>query len=423
MQIYLNRLAYESFYKKFSKNHSSTFYIIKGFFIAFSLSIFIYLDYFSFQSKIINSIFAFIGFYTLLKAQNKTLPWIGFFLGIFWFYWISLSFRFYDLPYLIPFVIIGIGLIYGFIFWIISKLSISVEIRAILLLALSFFEPFGFNWLKLELLFINSYFSTNLYMYTLFLAFLVFLIRVKKPYNFIFLIAIILLPFSNNQTQIKPPNLNIALADINLEQDKKWDKKYQQEIIETNFLIIKKAIQNKKDLIILPESAFPLYLNLHVELVEKLKKLSHKISIITGGLRVLNEKVYNSSYMFQNGDMKIANKVVLVPFGEKIALPKFMARIINKIFFNGAEDYESAKDVTDFDINGYKFRNAICYEATSNELFKNNPRYMVAISNNAWFKPSIEPTLQKLLLKYYARKYNTIIYHSANGGINAIITP
>lgn len=48
---------------------------------------------------------------------------------------------------------------------------------------------------------------------------------------------------------------------------------------------------------------------------------------------------------------------------------------------------------------------------------------MIAISNNAWFEPSIEQTLQHLLLRYYAAKYQTVIYHAANGGISGIILP
>ncbi|DAB31351.1 MAG TPA: acyltransferase, partial [Sulfurospirillum sp. UBA11407] len=134
-----------------------------------------------------------------------------------------------------------------------------------------------------------------------------------------------------------------------------------------------------------------------------------------------DRKVLNSAYVFENGKTQIAHKVILVPFGEQIPLPKFARDFINKLFFNGAEDYESAKAPHNFIIKGLEFRNAICFEATKDALFEGNPRYMVAISNNAWFTPSIEPTLQNLLLRYYARKYNTTIYHSANGGISGII--
>ena len=41
-------------------------------------------------------------------------------------------------------------------------------------------------------------------------------------------------------------------------------------------------------------------------------------------------------------------------------------------------------------------------------------RIVIAMSNNAWFTPSIEPTLQKLLMRFYARKNGVTIYHSAN---------
>jgi len=423
MQTYLNRLACESFDKNFSKGYFSTFFIIKGFFIAFSLSIFIYLDCFSLHVKIIDTIFAIVGFYTLLTCSKRTLPWVGFFIGFFWFYWISFSFRYYDLSFLIPFVMIGFGFIYGFIFWVIAKLSKSVEIRAFLLFGLSFFAPFGFNWFKPELVLINSYFSTNLYMYAVFLTLLVISSRLNGLKKLIPISLLFLLPFLNTHKNPILPKLNIALANTNLNQEIKWDKRYKDEIVRGNFHIISEAIKAKKELVVLSESAFPMYLNMEDSIMDDLKILSFQIPIITGGLRVKNNKVYNSSYFFNKGEVQIANKVVLVPFGEKIPLPKFIVDFINKTFFGGASDYESAKEPFDFILSGYEFRNAICFEATTDELFKDNPKFMIAISNNAWFKPSIEPTLQKLLLKLYAKRYNTVIYHSANGGINGVIVP
>jgi len=387
------------------------------------LSIFIYLEYFSLHVKILDTIFAFLGFYGLLTCKKKTLPWIGFFIGIFWFYWISFSFRYYDLSYLVPFIVLGFGLIYGIIFWFIAFIGKTPELRALMLVLLSFFAPFGFNWFKPELIFINTYFSTNFYMYGLFLIFLLIVIRLPKAYKTIGLILLMALPFFNTQKNIQLPQLDIAIANINLPQDKKWNRKYTNEIINHNLFIIKEAIKKNKDIIILPESAFPLYLNTEKIILEKLKKLSYDISIVTGGLSLKNNKVFNSSYFFENGKIDIANKVVLVPFGEKIPLPRFIVDFINNTFFNGADDYESAKTPHDFKIKNYSFRNAICYEATTDTLYENSPKYMIAISNNAWFTPSIEPILQKLLLKLYAKKYNTIIYHSANNGINGIIYP
>jgi apolipoprotein N-acyltransferase len=46
---------------------------------------------------------------------------------------------------------------------------------------------------------------------------------------------------------------------------------------------------------------------------------------------------------------------------------------------------------------------------------------MISISNNAWFTPSIEPTLQKLLMQYYSKLYGVTIYAVANGSSNWVI--
>ena len=80
-------------------------------------------------------------------------------------------------------------------------------------------------------------------------------------------------------------------------------------------------------------------------------------------------------------------------------------------------------NATDFIIKGIKFRNAICYEATCNEIYSGDVEFVIAISNNAWFRPSIEPTLQRLLLKFYAKKYNIVIYHTTNGDGSGVILP
>ena len=418
---YLNRLACKSFYVKILRDYFTISYIIKGFVIAFSLSVFIYLGYFHIYLKLLNSIFAILGFYLLLKANRYEYFWGGFFIGIFWFYWISLSFRYYHLSFLVPFVIIGIALIYGLIFRVIAFFD-NIYIKAILIFSLSFFSPFGFNWLKLELSLIDSYFNMQVIFYVLFLAGIISLIKLQKWYKLLSLLFFISSMYQPSLKIEKTP-LHVEIIKSNINQDNKWNPKFEKKLVEQNFRDILDAVTKKYDLIILPESAFPQYLNLHPNEIEKLKNISKKISIVAGGLTYQNHKIYNSSYFFENGNMQIAHKITLVPFGEEIPLPAFLNKFINKIFFNSASDYSKAKNPQNFDIKGIKFRSAICFEATTDKLFENTPKRMIAISNNAWFKPSIEPTLQHLLLRFYAKRYDTTIYHSANGGISGIINP
>ena len=163
-------------------------------------------------------------------------------------------------------------------------------------------------------------------------------------------------------------------------------KSIQKKIIEDNIIAIKNAIDEKQDLIILPETAFPLVLNKTENLKALLLNLSNDISIVTGSLYAKDGLYYNSTYHFENGNVEVAHKVVLVPFGEAVPMPEKIRNLINDIFYNGAQDYETAKEPTSFTIKGKKFRNAICYEATTDAIYKNlDTPYVIVTSNNAWF--------------------------------------
>ena len=215
------------------------------------------------------------------------------------------------------------------------------------------------------------------------------------------------------------------MPQLEVKQGLKWEKEYKKVLHENNFDLIVKAIEEKRELIVLPETAFTAVLNKNAELRERLGYLSKDIEIVTGALYVEDNQIYNATYHFSNEKMQIAKKVVLVPFGEEIPLPQFFVDLINKIFYDGAQDYSKANKATDFLIKGEKFRNAICYEGTTDKIFEdlNETKYMIMISNNAWFTPSIEPTLQHLLLKYYSKKYQVMIFHTANGSPNRIYRP
>ncbi len=394
--------------------------IIKPFLIALLLSTFIYMEYFDITIKLINTIFGLLGFYFLLTIRKKELFLVGFFLSNLWFWWIGYSFVHYDLSYLIPFVLLGIGIIYGLLFYFAGIIE-NIYYRIVYFFILSFMYPFGFNWLQLELPFINSYLGISKLDFALILLALLMIIKLKGLKKYLAIIPLLFSLDLNTQT-ISMPDIHITQANTAISQTIKWNQKYLKKIISINLTKIDNAIKNKSDLVILPETAFPLVLNKNLELLEILKIKSKSISIITGALHQENSFYHNSTYFFSNTNIKIAHKVVLIPFGEAVPLPELLRDIINNTFYNGAKDYEAAKQPTDFDIKGIKFRNAICYEATTNKLYENmTSKYMIAISNNAWFTPSIQPTLQNLLLKYYGKKYNIKIYSTANMSDGKII--
>ena len=383
-----------------------------GLLTAILFSAFIYFEHYSLTNKLINTLFGFFSIALLLYIPKKSILVAGFFIGLLWFYWIGYSFEYQGVGYMTPIITLAFAVIY-LLFFAPLALTNKPYIRAILLFMLSYFEPFDWNWLQIELLFVESY--IGIYKYQLFVLLLALALPslLAKKYKFA---PLLLLLFAINYGYKTPREmpLDIKLIQTNIAQEKKWRKENLAQTLSMIYAHIDTAISEKRDIILFPESVFPLFLNKHPHLIDKLLTYSQKITIVAGSLLLENHQHYNVTYMFEKGKYQVAKKLILVPFGEYIPLPKFAREYINKTFFSGASDFITANKPTDFIINGIKFRNAICYEATCQEIYEGDVSYVLASSNNAWFAPSIEPTLQNLLLKYYARKNGVTIYHSAN---------
>lgn len=397
-------------------------FIINGFIISILLSLFIFLDILNLKYIAnLSLISAIFGFYFLLKSSRQIWFWSGFFIGFFWFYWISFSLIYYDFTYLIPVEILGICLIYGSIFLAAGWLE-NIYIKAIFLLFASYIAPFGFDWLNFELIFVDTFFIPSIYTLALMLISIIVAIKFNIYFG-ISLIACSLAINYNNKIEYRGLPFDISLINTNISQDKIWDRSTKDKIVKNNLNMIDQAISDGSRIVVLPESAFPLFLDHSEILLNVLKQKSYQIAIVTGALGSSDNKLYNSTYLFDKGEVKRLDKLILVPFGEEIPLPNFIKNLINRLFFDSAIDYSHASSVSDYEIDGIKIRNAICYEATRDELFINEPKFMIAITNNAWFTPSTQPNLQSKLLKLKAYKYKTTIYHSVNGSPSQMITP
>jgi apolipoprotein N-acyltransferase len=391
-----------------------------GFFIAFFSSASIYLDWMGFVHPIMNSVLGLLALYLWLVADKPSWVWSGFFVGLLWFWWMGLSFIHYKMPWAIPFVVIGVSSIYASFFYLLISIVELVEKylkvhnlfgKALLLLVLSYIHPLGFDWFKPELMFTNSYLGIEKWQFALVL--LSFALALYKKRVLFLTLILGAYPYALHFQTESALNSQIKLISTFTPVEEKWIPEFKQHHIDEIFMKIQDAIQEKKEIVVFPESVFALYLNKEENLMTALKNYSKHITIVTGGLYD-DTLPKNSAYIFKNGEYTLANKVVLVPFGEQNPLPKWMGKWINRLFFDGAPDYVGAEHFTDYTIQNIKYRNAICFEATSEKLYEGEPKNMIVLSNNGWLVPSIEPTQQKILLQYYSKKYGTTIYHSTN---------
>ena len=386
--------------------------LLLGLATALFFSAFIYFEEYDLTNKTLNTLFALIALALFLYIPKRAVLVAGFFIGLFWFYWIGYSFEYQGVGYMTPLITLSFGFVY-LLFFLPLYFTDKPYIRAMMLFALSFFEPFDWNWLQIELLFVDSYIGVYKYQLAIVLAALSlpYFLKAKMKYAPLLLL---LLALDHGYPEQKDAPLKIKLIQTEITQDYKWTREALTPTVTMIFDEIHTAVKEKYDAVVFPESVFPLYMNKNPKLIKQLLVASQEITIVAGSLLLENNKNYNVTYIFENGTYKTAKKLVLVPFGEYIPLPKFARKIINDTFFSGASDFITAKEATDFTIKDVTFRNAICYEATCQELYEGDVSFIIATSNNAWFAPSIEPTLQKLLLRYYGRKNGVTIYHAAN---------
>jgi len=393
--------------------------VIAPLIIALFFSAFIYWEHFGLTSKTLNTFSGLIALYALLHAPKRTVLISGFWIGLLWCYWIGFSFQYYGLGWATWLVALGFGIVYA-LYYGTMALTVNPLLRATILFALTFIWPMDFNWMQPELIFVESYLGFSKWQFALILFSLAateYFRGVKKTLPLLLLLGAVQLSYAHPPV----PELKIKLVSTDISQDFKWQSDRLPQTIQENFRSIDEAIAQGYDLIVLPESAFPLYMNEHPIISEALAMRSLHIAILTGTLHKEDALNYNVSYLFNQGNITVAKKTVLVPFGEYIPLPEFLRGWVNREIFGGGADFVTAEKPTDFEVKGVSFRNAVCYEATREELYTPDVRYMIAVSNNGWFKPSIEPTLQNLLIRFYARQNNTMVFHAANGGGSGIV--
>jgi hypothetical protein len=124
------------------------------------------------------------------SSDKKSLFWSGFFIGLFWFYWIGFSFRYYDALYLIPLMMLFVSLGYGIIFWAIGIFKNPLP-RVILFTLLSYLHPLSFNWFIPELTLLDTLFGIQKWQFGLFLLSIALFIELRSWYKSIALLALL----------------------------------------------------------------------------------------------------------------------------------------------------------------------------------------------------------------------------------------
>jgi apolipoprotein N-acyltransferase len=226
--------------------------------------------------------------------------------------------------------------------------------------------------------------------------------------------------------------ITVGIVQGDIEQDKKWEPRYQQEVLDTYFALSKTAASSSPQLIIWPETAVPFLFGTDKDNSEKLVDFEKKLGteLLFGSVLVKeaskdNILLSNSAVLLDKGGNTIYSydKIHLVPFGEYVPLRSILF-FIDKLVA-GIGDYVPGKEYVKAETGFGDFGTLICYEVVFpglvRKFYADGGDFIVNITNDAWFGKTTGPYQHFSMAVFRAIENRKPLIRAANTGISGFI--
>jgi apolipoprotein N-acyltransferase len=227
------------------------------------------------------------------------------------------------------------------------------------------------------------------------------------------------------------PSLKIALLQGNIDQYKKWNRAYVEEIEKAYESLVDQAAQTKPDLIIWPETSVPGYLLQDKPLYDWLMKTVRRsqTSHLIGSPLMINEKAYNSSFSINSEGVLVGeyDKNHLVPFGEVVPFPSLLGKFKFISILNDLGGFTGGTKSPVIRAAGVLLGVNICYEAIFPNLVRKSVRQggelIANLTNDGWYMKTSAPYQHWAPNVFRAVENHRWLVRADNTGISGIIDP
>jgi apolipoprotein N-acyltransferase len=252
---------------------------------------------------------------------------------------------------------------------------------------------------------------------------------ILHPSSFI-LLAIWLTGFALKQIAWTEPvgsPITVSLLQGNVSQDVKWR---EDRVIPTLNTYRRLAETSSAQLIILPETALPLFLQQVPE--DYLNALASHARAQEGDVllgipeRIAGGGYYNSVVTLGRSPRQFYRKSHLVPFGEFIPLRPLLAGIVGALAIPLQDFSRGGLDQRPLAVAGQQVAVNICYEdAFGEEIIRQLPEatLLVNVSNVAWFGRSLAPRQHLQIAQARALETGRTMLRATNTGVTGVIDP
>jgi apolipoprotein N-acyltransferase len=242
----------------------------------------------------------------------------------------------------------------------------------------------------------------------------------------------------NLAKKITKKGIKISVVQGDVEQSKKWERKYANFIMETYAELTQKASEDHPALIVWPETATPWSISRDAWLYGQVRRIAKTAGtyLLLGSAQhrkfkrgdTQDIKFFNSAFLF-GPDRRAKNqrydKIRLLPFGEY--LPKKETIPWAYLHIPEPPGYIPGKEFTVFKGPGFQFGVTICWENIFpdqvRQLVKRGAEFIVNITNEAWFGRTAAPYQFLSMSVFRAVENRVFVVRCANTGISCFIDP
>jgi apolipoprotein N-acyltransferase len=222
---------------------------------------------------------------------------------------------------------------------------------------------------------------------------------------------------------------SVSMIQPNIDQYKKWDDAYKDEIFLSLEKFAAEASAQKPDLVLWPETVLPDAVPFGTQsylAANKISKETAALNIMGAAYRDETGKMFNVSMAFLpqgNGYFVLHKKNHLVPFGEYSPFRKQLGKAFG--ILNEMGDASKGSDARIFKYGDVSAGSSVCSENffpdISRRFVLNGAKFLTNHTNDAWFFDTAAPYQHFTMNVFRAVENRKSVLVCANSGISGII--
>lgn len=223
--------------------------------------------------------------------------------------------------------------------------------------------------------------------------------------------------------------VKMALIQGNIDQYKKWDNSYEEDITRSYSSLTREASAGSPTLVVWPETAVPGWIpnDSRQTLWVQEQARENRTHLLVGAVSRQGDGDFNAAFLLSPEGEFVGQykKNHLVPFGEYVPLQKVLARVVRVL--NDLGSFNAGREQSVLSIPGARVGVNICFEGLFPDLIRrfplNGAQILVNITNDGWYRHTAAPEQHFAASVLRAVENRRWVVRAANTGYSGFISP